>query len=80
MADSNHDPFPPNFSSHRGAFAILERVTRQKCFAYDLMHEFVSAIIEGRDANPGFEQGVAAQAVVDAVLQSHTERRWVDVA
>ena len=48
-------------------------------FRYDLVYEFVSAIVEGRDAIPSFEDGASAQAVADAVLQSSTERRWVDV-
>jgi predicted dehydrogenase len=48
-------------------------------FRYDLVWEFVSAIVEGRDAVPGFDHGASAQAVADAVLQSNAERRWVDV-
>src|SRR5207248_9676058 len=30
---------------------------------YDLVLEFVSAIVEGRDAVPGFDHGASAQAV-----------------
>ena len=48
-------------------------------FRYDLVYELVSAIVEGRDATPGFDDGASAQAVADAVLQSFAERRWVDV-
>ncbi|HUG91684.1 MAG TPA: Gfo/Idh/MocA family oxidoreductase [Planctomycetaceae bacterium] len=48
-------------------------------FRYDLVYEFVSAIVEGRDAVPGFDDGARAQAVADAVLVSFAERRWVDV-
>ncbi len=48
-------------------------------FRYDLMWEFVSAIIAGRDAVPSFYHGLTAQLVADAVLQSHAERRWVDL-
>ncbi len=47
-------------------------------FRYDLVWEFVSAIVEGRDAVPSFLDGLNAQIVADAVLQSHRERRWVD--
>jgi len=39
----------------------------------------VSAIVEGRDAVPGFDDGASAQAVADAVLQSSAEKKWVDV-
>ena len=47
-------------------------------FRYDLIWEFVSAIIEGRDAVPSFLDGLNAQNVADAVLRSHAERTWID--
>jgi predicted dehydrogenase len=47
-------------------------------FRYDLMWEFVSAIVEGRPAVPSFYDGLNAQVVADAVLRSHAERIWVD--
>lgn len=49
-------------------------------FRYDLMWEFVSAIVERRPAAPSFFDGLAAQRVADAVLRSHRERRWIDLA
>ncbi|MGH7199084.1 MAG: Gfo/Idh/MocA family protein [Planctomycetaceae bacterium] len=48
-------------------------------FRYDLVYEFVSAIVEGRDAMPGFDHGARAQAVADAVLESFEKRTWIDV-
>ena len=48
-------------------------------FRYDLMWEFVSAIVGGRDAVPSFYDGLRAQVVADAVLQSHSERRWLTI-
>jgi len=48
-------------------------------FRYDLVWEFVSAICEKRDAVPGFYEGLQAQIVADATLQSHAERRWIEV-
>ena len=48
-------------------------------FRYDLMWEFVSAIVERREAKPSFLDGLNAQIVADAVLRSHEERRWVAV-
>lgn len=48
-------------------------------FRYDLVWEFVSAILEQRDATPSFYDGLQAQRVADAVLQSHSERRWIDL-
>ncbi len=48
-------------------------------FRYDLVWEFVSAIVEGRDAVPSFRDGLNAQTVADAVLESYEQRRWIDV-
>jgi predicted dehydrogenase len=47
-------------------------------FRYDLMWEFISAIVERRPAVPSFYDGWNAQIVADAVLQSHAKRSWVD--
>lgn len=49
-------------------------------FRYDLVWEFISAIVEGRQAAPSFYDGLCAQMVADAVLQSHAERRWIDMS
>ena len=49
-------------------------------FRYDLVHEFVSAIVEGRDVVPGFDAGASAQAVADAVLESFEKKCWVTVS
>jgi len=48
-------------------------------FRYDLVWEFVSAICEQRDAVPSFYDGLQAQVIADSVLQSHAERRWIDI-
>ncbi|MBM3999814.1 MAG: Gfo/Idh/MocA family oxidoreductase [Planctomycetes bacterium] len=48
-------------------------------FRYDLVWEFVAAIVEGRDAVPSFADGLRAQAVADAVLESYARRAWVSV-
>ena len=48
-------------------------------FRYDLMWEFVSAICEDRRAVPSFLDGLNAQRIADAVLQSNRERRWIDI-
>ena len=48
-------------------------------FRYDLMWEFVSAIVEGRQAVPSFLDGLRAQSVADAVIESYNERRWVEI-
>jgi len=48
-------------------------------FRYDMVFEFVSAIVEERDAVPGFDDGARAQAVADAVLDSFDKRVWVNI-
>ncbi len=48
-------------------------------FRFDQAWEFISAIREGRAAHPSFYEGMRAQAVADAIIQSAAERRWVDV-
>jgi predicted dehydrogenase len=47
-------------------------------FRYDLMWEFISAIVEKRAAVPSFYDGLNAQIVADAVLESHAKRVWVE--
>jgi predicted dehydrogenase len=48
-------------------------------FRYDLMWEFVSAIVGRRAAVPNFYDGLKAQMVADAVIESHVQRRWVEI-
>jgi predicted dehydrogenase len=47
-------------------------------FRYDLMWEFISAIVDRRQAVPSFYDGLNAQKVADAVLESHVRRTWID--
>lgn len=63
-ADSPRDP-------HQGQPATV--------FRYDLAWEFVSAIVDGRDAVPSFYDGLRAQAIADSVLESHRTRSWVEI-
>ncbi len=52
-------------------------------YEHTFVHEmvsFVQAITKGEDAVPGFEAGVAAAQVMDAVDLSIERRAWVDVA
>ena len=48
-------------------------------FRYDLVWEFVSAILESRDAVPSFYDGLRAQVIADGVLASHSEGRWIEI-
>jgi predicted dehydrogenase len=49
-------------------------------FRYDLMWEFISAIVDRRAAVPSFLDDLNAQIVADAVLQSYSKREWTNVA
>jgi predicted dehydrogenase len=44
------------------------------------MYEFAQSISRGTKAVPGFEAGVAAAQVMDAVDLSIERKAWVDVA
>jgi predicted dehydrogenase len=48
-------------------------------FRYDLVWEFVSAIVEGRAAVPSFYDGLQAQIVAAAVLQSEQAGEWISI-
>jgi predicted dehydrogenase len=48
------------------------------CFAR-MASAFVAAIRENRPAEPNFQDGVRVQEVIDAVLRSANEQRWVTV-
>jgi predicted dehydrogenase len=48
-------------------------------FRYDQDFEFIDAIRNQRPCRPSLLDGARAQAVMDAVLQSAEQRRWVDV-
>ena len=48
-------------------------------FPAHLIRRFVSEIRANQPESPSFEDGVRAQAVLDAILVSMRERRWVDV-
>jgi predicted dehydrogenase len=49
-------------------------------FRYDQAFEFVDAIRSGRPAKPSFQEGVAAQAVMDGALQSAATGQWVNLS
>jgi predicted dehydrogenase len=47
-------------------------------FRYDLVWEFISAIVAGRPAVPSFYDGLNAQLIADAVLASYERRTWLE--
>jgi predicted dehydrogenase len=48
-------------------------------FRYDLVWEFIDAIVTGRDAVPSFYDGLRAQVIADAVLKSHEQKQWIEI-
>jgi predicted dehydrogenase len=49
-------------------------------FRFDQAFDFIEAVKNGDQAGlPDFTDGLKAQAVVDAVLRSKEERRWIEV-
>jgi predicted dehydrogenase len=69
---------PPEFLKPAGSPRDPAEGAPATVFRYDLMWEFISAITERRQAVPSFYDGLNAQLVADAVLESHAQRRWVD--
>lgn len=73
------EPVPEEFLVIPGSPRKPHEGVPSTVFRYDLVYEFVSAIVEGRGAVPGFDHGASAQAVADAVLESFEHKRWVEV-
>lgn len=48
-------------------------------FRYDQDVEFIDAILDKRPCRPSFLDGVRVQAVMQAVLDSDREKKWVDI-
>ena len=71
-------PVPAEFLKPAGSPRDPAEGAPATVFRYDLMWEFISAIVEGRPAVPSFHDGLNAQLVADAVLASHARRTWVD--
>jgi predicted dehydrogenase len=82
LGKTGHDlapiPVPSEFLKPAGSPRDPAEGAPATVFRYDLMWEFISAIAEGRAAVPSFYDGLNAQLVADAVLESHAARRWVD--
>lgn len=71
-------PVPPEFLKPAGSPRDPSQGVAATVFRYDLVWEFVSAIVERRQAVPSFIDGLNAQTVADAVLESHAKRVWID--
>ncbi len=72
-------PVPDEFLVIQGSPRKPHEGVPSTVFRFDLVYEFVSAIVEGRNAVPGFDHGASAQAVADAVLESFEKKTWIDL-
>lgn len=72
-------PVPEEFLKVKGSPRDPRAGDPLQVFRYDQSFEFVQAIVEKRGASPDFRDGARAQAVMDAVLQSATQKQWVSV-
>jgi predicted dehydrogenase len=84
LGKTGHDlapePVPAEYLKPKGSPRDPSQGEPATVFRYDLVWEFVSAIVEGRQAVPSFLDGLNAQIVADAVLESHARRSWVEIA
>jgi hypothetical protein len=71
------EPVPAQFLVAKGSPRDPTEGVPSTVFRYDLVWEFVSAIVERRDAVPGFDAGASAQLVADKVLESYELQRWM---
>jgi predicted dehydrogenase len=72
-------PVPAEFLKPAGSPRDPAAGKAATVFRYDLVWEFVSAIVEDRESVPSFYDGLRAQVVADAVLASYESGAWIDV-
>jgi len=81
LGKTGHDlepvPVPEEFLKPAGSPRDPRQGEPATVFRYDLVWEFISAITERRQAVPSFLDGLNAQIVADAVLDSYAKRAWV---
>lgn len=70
---------PAEFLKPAGSPRSLDQGHPATLFRYDILWEFISAIVEGRPAVPSFRDGHQAQLVADAVLDSHAKKTWIEI-
>jgi predicted dehydrogenase len=70
-------PVPARFLTPAGSPRDPAQGDPATVFRYDLAWEFISAIVDRRDAVPSFAHGLNAQVVADAVLRSSDDGSWI---
>ncbi|WP_422926162.1 Gfo/Idh/MocA family protein [Singulisphaera sp. PoT] len=71
-------PVPDEFLKPEGSPRDPNDGVPATVFRYDLVWEFVSAILEKRQAEPSYLHGLNAQIVADAVLESYDKKTWIE--
>ena len=80
QGDLKKHPVPEEFLKPKGSPRDWRDGVASTVFRYDLVYELVSAIVEDRPAEPGFDAGAKAQDVADAVLNSFDTRQWINLS
>ena len=73
-------PVPEAFLKHPASPRNVHEGNPVQTFRWDQDAEFVDAILNERACTPSFWDGVRAQTIIDAALDSNDERAWVPVA
>jgi predicted dehydrogenase len=73
------EPVPLDPDLAAGLAGVSERASRDEAYRRLTDPFFAAARQGGGEVSPGFEDGAAVQAVLDAVARSAEEGRWVDV-
>ena len=68
---------PDEFLKPKGSPRDPKQGEPATVFRYDLMWEFISAIVEKRQAVPSFWDGLNAQLVADATLKAYEQKTWI---
>lgn len=80
QGDLEIHPVPQEFLTYPGSPRDPSQGNPTITFRYDQDFAFIQTILSGSGTIPTFYDGMRCQAVIDAVIQSAQERRWVDVA
>ena len=78
-ADLHEIEIPESFAVWPGSPRDPTQGDPLATFRYDQSYEFIDAIVNNRPCRPSFFDGMRAQAVMDAAIESHRERKWVEV-
>ena len=68
----NFDPPATGFPSPKAAIGWIR--SHAACLA-----NFLQAVADGRPAEPGLDQGIVVQHLMECVRRSAAEGRWIDV-